>query len=684
MNDGRSTKRNTTELNWKRALFHLGFSSIIFYASKYVLGDLESRDIISDFESKAAMVCTAILLVSTYYYWLVWRLPVWVKGCTVIFGLCVVSDQILVLAPVLTWDLAILGYSNWEELDRDATGTLAYMAYSLMIIYASVQLGTGLRRSQDLLHDLALGTSHLVGGDFLKGIAVSLGRALKVSNVILLEQDPQHPQVLRVTASYGKDSRRYAAKFVEPPSPAAKLLNFDSRLRANEESPIFMDEVAAEELGVATFISLPLYDVNGHVVGFICFLHEEPLELRADAVSCVRIFASRAAVEIERIRADREHEQLQEGILQTQKLESLGILAGGIAHDFNNLMTGIVMHSEALLAQEADASMTSSLQQISHTAQHASGLCRQLLAFSGRGKAVKRVFELDDVVISTVTLMQHVVSKSITISFESTSTDVFVDGDPSQVGQIVLNLIKNAAEAITADGEVYVRTGRGTARDGLTVAPDRLRDADTHAIIEVSDNGCGMDEETVRRIFDPFFSTKEYGHGLGLAATIGIARSHEGSIDVKSTPDQGTTFCVALPLAAAPTEPPSLEYGITDRRGTILVIDDDAKIRSMMRSGLEREGMSVICAKDGSEGLEIFRQHAEHVSAILLDVDMPALGGIETYEELRQLGAVVPILMMSGHANFERVRSLPQNVPFVEKPFSIATVVKSLEGAFAA
>jgi CheY-like chemotaxis protein len=265
-----------------------------------------------------------------------------------------------------------------------------------------------------------------------------------------------------------------------------------------------------------------------------------------------------------------------------------------------------------------------------------------------------------------------------------------VEADGTQLRQIVMNLITNASDAIGGeDGVITLRTGiRHATREFLrsSYVDDELPEGQ-YAFIEVEDTGCGMDEETQARIFDPFFSTKFTGRGLGLAATLGIVRGHRGTIKVRSVPQSGTTFTVLLPCLR-PADPASHD-GIAARRerfrgsGAVLVVDDDETVRSVAQQMLERSGFTVLTARDGCEGVAAFDASKDEVALVLLDLTMPTLGGEEAFRAMRQIRPDVRVVLMSGYSSHELAARYGAEglAGFIQKPFRVEELEACLTAA---
>lgn len=354
---------------------------------------------------------------------------------------------------------------------------------------------------------------------------------------------------------------------------------------------------------------------------------------------------------------EEERRRIEAGMQQAQKLESLGVLAGGIAHDFNNLLVAIIGNAGlAMMELPEDLALHEVRECIAHVdraARRAAELTRQLVAYSGRGQLQTESLDLGRLVGEMGALLEVSVPKQVSVRYALGEGGV-VEGDGSQLRQVVLNLITNAAEATEGEGRVEVRTGLRVVPEGELgwLASHRLQGR-TYVYLEVEDDGVGMDADTQGRMFDPFFTSKRAGRGLGLAAVLGIVRSHRGGIRVESEPGQGTRVTVLLPRADGPaTEepPPRLASGPMESRDQlVLVVDDEPSVREMAVRALERAGMRVRVATDGLEALAALDALGDEIALVLLDLTMPRLDGVGTLERLRQIAPELPVILSSGY-----------------------------------
>jgi PAS domain S-box-containing protein len=359
----------------------------------------------------------------------------------------------------------------------------------------------------------------------------------------------------------------------------------------------------------------------------------------------------------------------EEALRQTQKLESIGILASGIAHDFNNLLSGIkggVGLAMAILPPDHPA--CPSLLIANKATEKAAELTHQLLAYAGQGKFLVTRFDLSVSVREMLSLLQTSISKSVDLKLALEDHLPWMEGDASQIQQVIMNLVINAAEAIGKE-RGWLRVSTRTASEGDRGAEHTCAEV----CLEVQDSGPGMTDEIKARIFDPFFTTKFSGRGLGLAAVSGIVRGHGGRMLVQSSVGNGTSFQIFFPAV----EKGSLEQEkrsiqtLSPGAGVILVVDDESMLRTLARAILERSGYQVLMAENGIEAVEIFRQNASGITAILLDMTMPAMSGEEAFPLLRAIRSDVPIVISTGYSQVTtELLSTDKAFEFIQKPYT--------------
>jgi two-component system cell cycle sensor histidine kinase/response regulator CckA len=385
----------------------------------------------------------------------------------------------------------------------------------------------------------------------------------------------------------------------------------------------------------------------------------------------------------ERRRAEDDRLKFLAQIQQTQKLESLGVLAGGIAHDFNNLLMAVLGHADlALDALPETSAAREDLSEIRRAAQRATELCKQMLAYSGKGRFVIQPVALQRVVEDMLHMLRVSMSKNAILKLNFSPNLPPVDADASQLRQVVMNLVVNASEAIgERSGVVTLSTGAMDCdRAYLSEAwLDEQLPEGLYVFIEVADTGSGMDAETRARIFDPFFTTKFTGRGLGLAAVLGIVRGHRGAIKVYSELGRGTTLKVLFPASqhGEVREPTSLVRGVYEGKGTVLLVDDDESVRAVGRKMLERIGFTVVTAADGADAIARFRERADDIICAIVDLTMPHVDGAETFRELRRMRPGVRVILSSGYNEQDVTQRFVGKglAGFIQKPYQLTTLL---------
>ncbi len=383
-----------------------------------------------------------------------------------------------------------------------------------------------------------------------------------------------------------------------------------------------------------------------------------------------------------------ERKRMEEQMRQVQKLESLGVLAGGIAHDFNNLLMAILGNADLALAEMSPVSPgRENIEAIETTARRAAELCRQMLAYSGRGKFVIEAIDLNALVEEMTHMLEVSISKKVVIKMNLAANLPRIDGDPGQIRQVVMNLVINGSEAIgERSGVVSISTGAMDCDAAYLedTFGERGLAPGTYVFLEVADTGCGMDEETMARIFDPFFSTKFTGRGLGMAAVLGIVRGHSGAIRVYSERGCGTTIKILFPASRIPAveEDASVvaEAGIEGGGRLILMVDDEPTVRTVGAKMLESLGFRVITAGDGAEALELFAGRCDEIWCVLMDLTMPRMDGEEAFREMRRIKKDVRVILSSGYNEQEVSQKFVGKGlgGFIQKPFQLKDLRKAL------
>ena len=378
-------------------------------------------------------------------------------------------------------------------------------------------------------------------------------------------------------------------------------------------------------------------------------------------------------------------------MLESKRLESLGVMAGGIAHDFNNLLVVILGNADLLsyiLPRETPEGKQ--VLEIENASRRASELCHQLLAFSGSSHFKMEYCDLGELSSEMVQLLKSTLgpTRRLELSIDPTLPKIRVD--PTQVRQVLMNLIMNAAEAMEElGGTIQVRVGHRIVQPGYMGPGLDVQQAGRFVTVEVEDHGCGMDDSMVEHIFEPFYSTKFTGRGLGLASMLGVMRTCNGGIRLETEIGVGTKFLLLFPEAdqAAAAEGPAptgqdRSWIAADTSGAALLVDDDPSVRALGTEMLERLGLEVSTAADGEEAVEMLRRNGRDYSVVLLDLTMPEIDGEEAYRQIRELQPELPIVMSSGYSAqdvMERIQE-HQDVPFLQKPYSLRELRDALQG----
>ncbi|MGC8907695.1 MAG: PAS domain-containing hybrid sensor histidine kinase/response regulator [Desulfomonilaceae bacterium] len=489
---------------------------------------------------------------------------------------------------------------------------------------------------------------------------------------------------VRASDIMGRGNYEYAIPFYGYPRPVLidLVINHDERvagqyLYVKKEGDRLVSETYLEDFrgrGRTWFwnTAAPLYDDDGKVIG---------------AIEAIRDITSLKLVEEERF-------ELEKRLYQSQKLESLGIMAGGIAHNFNNLLQVILGNLELSLMELPSYSPSrSGLQRAYEAAERAARISSQMLAYTGHKMFIPTELDINELVKTNLVVQKSMASESIRVRLDLANLLPHVLGDENQINQVIANLTTNAIESIgTGVGEIRISTSLQDCNSEYLQANLLEEPAipGFYVCLEVSDTGCGMDPNTLERLFEPFFTTKFTGRGLGLAAVYGIMTAHKGAVMVQSEIDAGTTFRALFPvteeaLHAFRERLSSTEaHAVTDSipsKGLVLVVDDEEWIRDLTIKRLEHLGYEALEAEDGDQAVEIFRERWKEISCVLLDLTMPKKGGGQVFQEMRAISPGVKALLASGYHEEEALRRFGDTPPagFIHKPHDLQTLEEKLE-----
>jgi len=406
-----------------------------------------------------------------------------------------------------------------------------------------------------------------------------------------------------------------------------------------------------------------------------------------DSGAMVRVIEHPRDITAVKEAAERER-KLEERFRVTQKLESLGVLTGGIAHDFNNILMAILGNTDlALAGEDVPEGLKTYLKRIEEAARRAADLTGQMLDYSGKRESTLSPLRLNDLVQDTGGMLSISVSRKARLEYELAEPSPVVLADPSQLRQVVMNLITNASDALCdAPGDITlsVRARNLTEADLAACYVDPGLEPGRYAEIRVSDTGCGMSDETLARVFEPFFTTKFTGRGLGMAAVLGIVKTHSGCIMVDSREGRGTTISVCIPLAgeiAVPEdeESPELPRGT----GSVLVVDDEETVRTVTGKMVERLGYSVDYAANGSEAVVLFERKRGGYQWVILDLTMPVMDGREALAEILRMDPGARVIISSGFPGETVMEQLPEGgcSGILHKPYHIRDLAAAMKRA---
>jgi PAS domain S-box-containing protein len=518
-----------------------------------------------------------------------------------------------------------------------------------VLVFRDITERRGAERNAAYLEAIVASSDAAIIGKSLDGIIQSWNTAAERLYGYRAEEIIGHPAVDLIPP----DRVHEESDILEQMRRGGRIIHFETVRRRKDGTPV----------NVSLVIS-PIRDKSGQIIGI-----------------------SHVARDI------TEQKAFAENLRQTQKLESLGILAGGIAHDFNNLLVGILGNASMALSEiPGDSPARGSIEGVLAASERAAQLTRQMLAYSGKGRFVLEPIDLSARIRETVPLIQAAIPRTVVLQLHLVEGLPAIEADPSQIQQLVMNIVINGAEAIPEGhpGAVTITTriqdvheryiGSHTEPGALELEPGK------YILLEIRDSGSGMNEATRARMFDPFFTTKFTGRGLGLAAVQGIVRGHGGSIDVSSAPGQGTIVRVLLPAQEQRVQPALQKQqrsGDLRGSGAVLVVDDEEMVRKFAQQVLEQHGYTLLLAEDGERGVEIFRRESHRIRCVVLDLTMPLMSGAETLARMKELRADIPIILSSGFSEADAVRRFEGKglAGFLQKPYQITALLEGVKSA---
>jgi PAS domain S-box-containing protein len=523
------------------------------------------------------------------------------------------------------------------------------------------------------------------GEDFFESLARYLAKILGMDYVCIdrLQGDCLSAKTLAVYHD-GKfeDNVEYTLK----DTPCGDVVGKEVCVFPREVRNLFPQDAALQDLQAESYVGTTLWSFEMKPIGLIAVIGRKELNSSRFAETVLKLVSIRAAGELERRQVEEDKLLLLQQFQQAQRLESLGVLAGGIAHDFNNILAIILGYCglTRMDYEKAEHNIT----EIEKAVERAAALCRQMLAYAGKATLSQAPVVMWVLVDEVATMLKATIRQNVVIKTCYSPDLPSIIGDASQLRQIVMNLIINASEAIgESQGEVCVSLSKALIKAGLaekdyngkTIPPGE------YVYMEVTDSGCGMDDETRRRIFEPFYTTKFTGRGLGMSAVLGIITMHKGALQLSSQSGHGTTFKVYLPAqigTANEEEAQKTASAPWKGSGTILLAEDEEQVSMILKAMLEALGFKVIGAADGKEALDLYKKYSADITLVIADMGMPVMDGYELFRELKMLNSELPIIVSSGFGDAEVTSRIPreQIAGLVNKPYHYDQLREMLKG----
>jgi len=517
---------------------------------------------------------------------------------------------------------------------------------------------TDRKKIENIQSDLLRFASLHPNEDFFQSLASYLAYTLNMDYVCI---DRLHGDNLVATtlAVYHNGEFEDNVTYTLKDTPCGDVVGKEVCVFPTEVRNLFPKDEALQVLQAESYVGTTLWSFDMKPIGLIAVIGRNPLKDTRFSETVLKLVSNRAAGELERRQVELEKRELEQQFQQTQKLESLGVLAGGIAHDFNNILA-IIMGYSALIKMDYETA-EENIPQIEKAAERAAALCRQMLAYAGKATLTQTQVNMWMLVDEMVNMLKTTIPQNVVIKAELSTDIPFIMGDASQIRQIAMNLIINASEAIGKEqGEIKVLLTKATVTTGQSDKDyhGKVIPPSVYVCLEVTDTGCGMDEETKWRIFEPFYTTKFTGRGLGMSAVLGIIQAHNGSLQLFSEQGKGTTFKVYLPVKTSGSDKDEYQKQPDTSApwlgsGTILLVEDEEPIRIIAKALLKKIGFTVVEAVNGKEALELYQKNATDITLVMTDMGMPVMDGYELFHELKKLNPGLPIIVSSGYGDAE-------------------------------
>ncbi len=535
-------------------------------------------------------------------------------------------------------------------------------------------------RAESALRSIVEGTAVPTGEEFFFSLARHLAEAIDVRYAIVGETTSHN--TVRTLAVWAGDHFEENIEYALEGTPCEDVVSQSTCYVQRNVQALFPEDDLLVEMEAESYLGTPLIDADGHTLGLLAVLNDQPLADAELARDLLEIFAGRAASELARNRSEKRRAETELQLQQLQKMNAIGQLAGGVAHDFNNLLQVIVGHLELAIEEIGTRdTIRGDLEHAQAAADRASAVTRQLLAFSRQQVLDPVPLDLSEVVTEMMKMLRRLIGEDIELEVQHDRNLPTVLADRTQMEQVLMNLVVNARDAMPMGGSMIIATADFSI-DAAFRNSHPWATHDRYVRVRISDTGRGMDEKTLSQVFEPFFTTKgpHQGTGLGLATVYGIVQQHGGMVVAYSRLGVGTTMEVYLPAAIAGspvTKESESETPETRGKETVLLAEDEPSLLALISRIMAHAGYTVHSASNGEEAISLYESHRDEISLAVLDVTMPKLGGPEVLEHIRRTRPDLPALFLSGHPAGASRTGVPLDPSdqVLQKPFSSADLL---------